>query len=137
MKKLSLVLLAGAFFAVSSFGSSGSISGTVVDAHGLDGCTFLIRLGDGTRLEPVNLPKEFQVGGLKVAVSYEPALGASICMAGALVRLTSIERLASTASMECPPAGWVDCMPPTQHYYCQPEVRRWVESNCPGVHYAD
>lgn len=37
----------------------------------LDGCTYLLELQDGSKLQPVTLPVEFQHGGLKVRIKYK------------------------------------------------------------------
>ena len=65
--------------------------GTVVDANGLDGCTFLVKLDDGQTLE-ANLPEAFQVDGLKVKITYVSDPRPSICMAGETVDVVSIEK---------------------------------------------
>lgn len=61
---------------------------------GLDGCSWVIELEDGSVLEPMNL-KEFDIkkrNGKKIYVSYkaEPKY-VSICMTGPIVRITCIE----------------------------------------------
>ena len=66
--------------------------GTVVDAHGLDGCTFLVKLDDGQVLE-ADLPQDFQVAGLKVRLTYVVDPRPSICMAGEPVDVQAIERV--------------------------------------------
>jgi len=62
---------------------------------GLDGCSWVIELTDGSILEPINL-KEFDIkkrNGKKIYVSYkaEPSY-VSICMTGPIIRITCIEK---------------------------------------------
>ena len=58
----------------------------------LDGCTWIILLEDGKRLEPVNLAEEFKVANLDVMLQYTHADGNSICMAGEMVTITYIAK---------------------------------------------
>lgn len=65
-----------------------------IDLTGLDGCSWLLELEDGTRLEPVNL-NDFEIEpqeGLKVEVSYKEVEMFSTCMAGLIVELSCIEK---------------------------------------------
>ena len=63
-----------------------SIVVTVVDAKGLDGCSYLLETKDGRRLQAINLDDEFKKDGLKLRVHLEPSRGMmSICMAGPMV----------------------------------------------------
>lgn len=68
---------------------------TIVDRTGLDGCSFMIELNDGTMLEPTNL-SEFGIkkeDGLKVWIDYsETKNGFSICMAGTMVDIDCISK---------------------------------------------
>ena len=61
---------------------------TVIESK-LDGCRYLLRLGNGETLEAV-LPKQYQKDGLKLVVSYVARSGGSICMSGTLVTLTAV-----------------------------------------------
>jgi len=65
---------------------------TVIDLRGLDGCSFLLRVHNQERLEPINLPEEMKVNGLAVMVTYEYHQGASICMAGKMIKITHIRK---------------------------------------------
>lgn len=94
-----------------------STSAIVKDLTGLDGCGYVFELNDGTILEPSftplfcgtpPLPKEvtedplygFQFeDGKKVLISYEPVEGASICMAGQMVKVTCIQEVENTDGM--------------------------------------
>jgi hypothetical protein len=59
---------------------------------GLDGCGWVLELNDGSRLEPMNLNTyDVQmVEGKKIFVTYEDFPGASICMVGKMVKITSV-----------------------------------------------
>ena len=64
---------------------------TVIN-YKLDGCSWMLQLEGGKKLEPINLNVEFQKENLKVWIQYEPfTQGASICMAGEIVKITAIE----------------------------------------------
>lgn len=64
---------------------------TVIN-YKLDGCSWMLQLEEGKKLEPINLNVEFQKEDLKVWIQYEPfTQGASICMAGEIVKVTAIE----------------------------------------------
>ena len=65
---------------------------SVINMTGLDGCTYLIKLFSGERLEPINLPADFKINGLKVLLTYEAYEGASICMAGKMIKITHIKK---------------------------------------------
>ncbi|MBK6640060.1 MAG: hypothetical protein KBH11_01820 [Bacteroidia bacterium] len=69
----------------------GTVSATVIDMRELDGCTYLLELQDGSKLQPVTLPVEFQHGGLKVRIKYKKVEIMSICMSGTPVELTYIK----------------------------------------------
>jgi hypothetical protein len=110
IRTLLLLFVATLFFTCAdedSLEASCSVPATVKDLTGLDGCGFVFELEDGTRLQPFRigycgtppLPKgitedplyNFQFeAGKKVFIEYEPAEGASICMAGQLVKITCI-----------------------------------------------
>ena len=62
----------------------------VEDATGLDGCTFLLVLADGKKLQPVNLDSAFQKDGMKLRVTWKTSPGMSICMSGTRVELISV-----------------------------------------------
>lgn len=54
-------------------------------------------------------------------------------MCGALPKPTAKEGPPETFIYECPPSGWVDCMPgpgPAKPQ-CQPDYLAWIQSNCP------
>ena len=74
---------------------SDSVKGELKNLTGLDGCSWVLELEDGVRVEPINL-EEFDIekqDGQKIYVSYEIEQGyASICMIGSIVRITCIEK---------------------------------------------
>ena len=58
----------------------------------LDGCNYILLLGDGTRLEPANLPQEYKKDKLDVWIQYSLKKGAvSVCMVGQIVELKDIQ----------------------------------------------
>lgn len=63
------------------------------DHTGFDGCKMMLKLNDGTLLEPQNL-NDFNIelkDGAKLWVEYhEPSFGASICMMGNMVVIDCI-----------------------------------------------
>ncbi|MGQ0829062.1 MAG: hypothetical protein ACT4ON_11795 [Bacteroidota bacterium] len=70
---------------------AGFTKATVIN-YKLDGCSWMLQLEDKNRLEPINLKEEFQKENLKVWVQYEIFKeGASICMAGEMVKIIAIE----------------------------------------------
>jgi hypothetical protein len=72
---------------------SGAIEVTVIDYRELDGCTFLLEQQDKKKLQPVNLPAEFQKNGLRLYVNYKNVDGMGICMAGTMVELTFMKEV--------------------------------------------
>ncbi len=58
----------------------------------LDGCSFLLQLADGKKLEAINLKEEYKKEGLVLWIKYTPNKKAmSICMAGEIVDLTEVK----------------------------------------------
>lgn len=68
----------------------GFTKATIINSS-LDGCTWLMELEDGKKLEPVNLKEDFKKEGLKVWVQYQHYENYSFCMAGEMVTITAIE----------------------------------------------
>ncbi len=68
-------------------------SGTVIDRTGLDACSLLIEMEDGTILEPVILPEGLVlVAGQKVIFSFvELVNNASACQVGKIVQIICLE----------------------------------------------
>ena len=71
----------------------GSEIGTIKDYSSLDGCTFMVELTDGEKLQVINL-NDFDVNiedGNKISISYhEAGAMAGICMAGKMVEADCI-----------------------------------------------
>ena len=70
-----------------------SNSAKLVNMTGLDGCSWMIELGDGTKLEPINLD-DFNINlqeNKKIWVVYHTAAQmASICMHGEIATIDCI-----------------------------------------------
>lgn len=67
-------------------------SGTLYDYTGLDGCSWIIQLADGTKLEPTNLD-DFPItpeDGKEIFLTYTPLDAGSICMVGTVIEIQSI-----------------------------------------------
>ncbi|MCW3085239.1 MAG: hypothetical protein JWP12_2605 [Bacteroidetes bacterium] len=87
----SCFLLPGDRYRPSPAYTESSEKATVIN-YTVDGCTWLLILEDGTKLQPVNLSPEFQKNNLKVWITYSLKKGASsICMTGKMVTLASIQ----------------------------------------------
>ena len=57
----------------------------------LDGCTFLIRLDDGTTLEPITIPEGTTlIHNRRVAVTYKEKPAMSVCMAGTTANILTL-----------------------------------------------
>ena len=69
-------------------------NGTVQDFTGLDGCTLMIVLDSGERLEPVSIPAGITLqAGRRVKVKYKEVQRASACMAGTTAEILSLQYL--------------------------------------------
>ncbi|MFI5220102.1 MAG: hypothetical protein ACHQNT_11515 [Bacteroidia bacterium] len=64
---------------------------TVIDYSEIAGCTFLLQLNNGEKLEPSNLSSEFKKDKLKVLIKYQITDMQSACMAGKVVSVSHIE----------------------------------------------
>ena len=74
-----------------AFANGGYNRGRII-YNEVDGCGYMIQLGDGAKLEPTNLKDEFKKDKLDVWVKYTfKKGGASICMAGQIVDITDIQ----------------------------------------------
>lgn len=75
----------------SDYVARGYTKATVIDLSGLDGCKFLLKLEDGSRLQPENLDSAFAKENNPVWVKFYLRKNAmSICMAGKAVHITEI-----------------------------------------------
>ena len=73
------------------YANSGYNRGRVI-YNEVDGCGYMIQLGDGTKLEPSNLKDEFKKDKLDVWIKYAAKKGGmSTCMAGQMVDITDIQ----------------------------------------------
>jgi hypothetical protein len=75
--------------------AKGELEGTVIDATGLDGCGLLIKLDNGSTLQPVVLPTGFTLQKDKrVKLTYTILKDRmSTCMNGSIAEITSISYL--------------------------------------------
>lgn len=70
---------------------NGYTKATVIN-YTVDGCTWMLELEDGKKLQPAELKPEFQKDKLNVWIMYETRKGGiGICMAGEMVNITAIE----------------------------------------------
>ncbi|OIQ29734.1 MAG: hypothetical protein BM564_05890 [Bacteroidetes bacterium MedPE-SWsnd-G2] len=100
MKQLLLLCLAVTFTTVACKENKktkcpNGVSATVKDMKGLDGCSWIFELEDGTNVQPFNLDEfEFHFEDLqKIVVSYTEDKGmAGICMMGPMVRVSCIDK---------------------------------------------
>jgi hypothetical protein len=84
------------FFSCSnSKNAKSELEGTVTDVTGLDGCGLLIKLDNGTTLQPVVLPQGFTLQkGKRVKLTYTVLKDRmSTCMNGSIAEITSISYL--------------------------------------------
>ena len=74
-----------------AYANEGYSRGMVIN-YEVDGCTYLIQLGDGTKLQPTSLKDEFKKDKLDVWIKYAAKKGAvSNCMSGQIVDITDIQ----------------------------------------------
>ena len=92
MKKLIILFIFISFSLFSCYKESpceNSVTATLKNLTGLDGCGWVLVLKDGSKLEPVNL-QQFSItlkDGKDVNVSFHEVEGASICMVGKIVEI--------------------------------------------------
>ena len=67
-----------------------AIFARVIDYSEVAGCTYLLELSDGQKLQPVNLDEKYRKTGLKLFITYKIYDGVSVCMAGKMVTLSSV-----------------------------------------------
>ncbi len=97
MKRIRLIIpvLLLLFSCSNSKIADGTFKGTVTDVTGLDGCGMLIKLDNGTTLQPLVLPKNFILEKNKrVKLTFIVLKDRmSTCMNGSLAEITSIHYL--------------------------------------------
>ena len=72
--------------------ADGKVVGTVINKSGLSGCRFVIKLTDGTYLQPLSLPNDLKSHGLKISFEFEKAPGmVGVCMIGPIVKIKSAQ----------------------------------------------
>jgi PKD repeat protein len=101
-----------------------SLTGTVMDYTGLDGCGLLIILDNGEALQPAEVVPNFVLkDGQRVRLSYtELTDRAGICMKGKLVRIDCIEEITADycqASFSYYPIPWISSYPPIYQFVDQ------------------
>ena len=57
----------------------------------LDGCSWMLELEDGKKLEPVNLMEKFKKDNTKVWIQYKHYDNYSFCMSGEMVTVIAID----------------------------------------------
>lgn len=64
---------------------------TVKDYKDLDGCTWLLELENGEKLQPMNLSDILHTNNLKVWIKYSVTNEMTVCMAGKTVKLSDVK----------------------------------------------
>lgn len=67
------------------------VEATVLDYRNLDGCTFLMQLNNGEKLQPENLDSVFQKNNLQVLIKYHLTGKNTICMTGKTILIDFIK----------------------------------------------
>jgi hypothetical protein len=73
------------------YGQKGYVKAFVTEVS-LDGCSFMLQLEDGKRLEPDGLQPEFEKDSLKVWLKYTEEDRMSVCMAGQTIKVIDIKK---------------------------------------------
>jgi len=95
MKKILPALLVVMLLNFSCCKQVDELTGTIRDYTGLDGCSLVIVLDNGSTLEPVELPANTAlIADKKVSVRYRSLNDRfTNCMAGLIVKITSLRYL--------------------------------------------
>ena len=94
IKKLLAVFIISTLLAPTCRKAETEIIGTVKDMTGLDGCSIMILLDSGQRLEIVSKPANVTlIPDKKVAINYKEVSRVSICMAGPTVEILTLRYL--------------------------------------------
>jgi PKD repeat protein len=101
-----------------------SLTGTVKDYTGLDGCGLMIVLDDGEVLEPAEVIPNFVLKeGQRVRLSYTELTDmAGTCMKGKMVKINCIEEISADycqSSFTYYPLPWVSSVPPVYQFVDQ------------------
>lgn len=94
MKRIYLILFLAIFFVTGCTKNNSGIdaTGTVKDFTGLDGCSLMILLDSGEKLEIISLPSNTTLDvNRRVRVEYKPEPRVSICMAGITAHIISLQ----------------------------------------------
>jgi hypothetical protein len=93
VKTQTLILFMSMMLLTSCGTTSKSQIGNVRNFSGLDGCSLLIEMKDGSFLQPFEMTPDFKLmEDQKIKFSYEQIEGvASTCMKGKIVRITKIK----------------------------------------------
>ncbi|HKR06634.1 MAG TPA: hypothetical protein VJY62_18515 [Bacteroidia bacterium] len=70
---------------------SKQIEATVIDYSEVDGCRFLLELTNKEKLQPENLPAEFEKDKMQVMIKYHVTNKNTVCMAGKTVYIDFIK----------------------------------------------
>jgi len=62
----------------------------VIDYSDLDGCSFILELDDGSKLQPLVLPEEFKKNGITVYVTFSFVKQPGVCMVGKIIEIDKI-----------------------------------------------
>lgn len=74
---------------------AGFVSGSILHQKDKESpCDYLIKLDDGTILEPAGLADEFKKDGLKIWVQYVPSRRVSLCEGSMPANITEIKKKA-------------------------------------------
>ena len=65
---------------------------TVIDYSRIAGCSFVLELADGHKLQPDNLPDEYKKDGTEVLIKYSVLDRNNVCQTGKVVHLTDIRK---------------------------------------------
>lgn len=95
MKKIFFICISTLFlFSCNRTSCENAQAATIEDYTGLDGCGLVIKLQNGTVLEPTNL-NDFGItptDGMKVWIKYHEIAGGSICMVGQIVEIDCLAK---------------------------------------------
>ena len=94
MKRIYLILFSTILFVTGCTKDNSGLAatGTIKDFTGLDGCSLMIVLDSGEKLEIISLPPNTTLDvNRRVRVEYKPEPRASVCMAGITAHIISLQ----------------------------------------------